>query len=463
MVFRCDIAGVGVQPDWPPLVWEAWDGDDWRECPVDRDETGGLNQDGMVVIHLPRAHLMSTLSGRRAGWIRVRITEPEPDQPMYEGSPTITEVSVSIVGGTVDAANAELVDEEDLGPAEGIPGQRWELRRRPLVPGDTPPVLEVSTEDGWQEWTLESDFASSGPEDRHFVLDVAEGSVSLGPGVRLADGTFRRYGAVPAKGARARLRHFRTGGGERGNVSAGTLSVLKSSIPYVARVENRRAAQGGVDGEGIENAKRRAPVALRTRGRAVTTEDFEHLAREAAPEAARIRAVQATDPSDAGAVRVLVVPFVAAEAGRVSFDQLVPADETLQAVTDRLEECRIIGTRVLVEPPLYRGVTVEARLHARARANPVRVQSAALDAVFAYLNPITGGPEKAGWPFGRAVNVGEIYGVLQGIPGTEVVDDVRIFPSDPVTGARGGAVNRLVLEPNAIVFSHEHRVDVEGG
>jgi len=37
-------------------------------------------------------------------------------------------------------------------------------------------------------------------------------------------------------------------------------------------------------GEEIENAKVRGPLLLRTLGRAVTAEDYEHLAKEAAPE-----------------------------------------------------------------------------------------------------------------------------------------------------------------------------------
>ena len=55
-----------------------------------------------------------------------------------------------------------------------------------------------------------------------------------------------------------------------------------------------------MDGEDIEAAKIRGPILLRTRDRAVTTEDFEHLAREAAPELARVRCVVAGDGADAG-------------------------------------------------------------------------------------------------------------------------------------------------------------------
>ena len=86
------------------------------------------------------------------------------------------------------------------------------------------------------------------------------------------------------EGSQLRIRRYRTGGGTIGNVAAGAISVLKSSIPYVASVENRRAARGGVEGEDIENAEDSRPDPAAPRGRAVTAEDYEYLAREAAPE-----------------------------------------------------------------------------------------------------------------------------------------------------------------------------------
>jgi predicted phage baseplate assembly protein len=306
------------------------------------------------------------------------------------------------------------------------------------------------------------DFAASGPDDKHFVLDLSSGEVRLGPAVRLADGAFRRYGAVPPKGAHLRLREYRVGGGRRGNVATRAISVMKSSIPFVARVENRRPARGGVDGEDIENAKVRGPIRLRARGRAVTTEDYEQLAREAAPEVARVRAVAAGDGADAGSVRVLIVPSASSEQGRLRFDQLVPNEDTLQKVTDRLEESRVIGTRAIIEPPVYRGITVVAKLKARNRVNPTRLQEEALAALYEYFNPISGGPDGTGWPFGRPVNVGEVYSVLQGIRGTELVEDARLFGADPVTGQRGQQTPRLELEAHALVFSYEHQVLVEG-
>lgn len=459
----CEIEGVGVDPDRPPLAWEAWDGDAWAACDLERDETGGLNRDGDVIVHVPPSHVASIIGKQRAGWLRARVTEPAGDQPRYSSSPSIGSLTAFTIGGSVDAVHASLVDVDDLGVSEGVPGQRFELRQQPVVPGDADPVLEVAPEgEDWVEWSLVDDFSGSSPDDLHFTLDAVSGQLALGPAVRLADGSLLRYGATPPKGARLRLRGYRTGGGERGNVATRAISVLRSSIPYVARVENRRAAVGGVDGESLENAKVRGPMLLRTRGRAVTTEDFEHIARSAAPEVARVKAVAAGDGADAGSVRVLVVPSAQpANGARLAFGQLVPSETSLQRITDRLEETRVIGTRVAVEPPVYRGVTVVARLRARPRANPTRLQADALDALYAYLDPIRGGPDGVGWPFGRPVTAGELNAVLQRIRGTELVEDLRIFGADPVTGQRGQQTTRLELEATALVFSYEHQVLVE--
>jgi predicted phage baseplate assembly protein len=459
--FTCRIEGIGVDPDDPPLAWEAWTGDDWTACDLERDTTGGINRDGDVVVHVPRGHTASVVAKLRAGWLRARVVEPREGQPPYSASPEIRGLSAFTIGATAESMNAELIRKEVLGDSEGVPGGRFPLRRGPVVAGEKPLVIEVRDGDEWQEWVQRPNFAASDPGDRHFALDAANAEIEFGPAVRLADGSLRSYGAVPPRGATIRVPQYRAGGGAGGNVAARALSVLKASIPYVARVENRRAAIGGVDGEDLEMAKVRGPIMLRTRDRAVTAEDFEHIAREVAPEVARVRTLTGADASELGVVRVLVVPAVPTVDARLTFDQLVPAEETLDRITKRLDESRLLGTRVVVEPPAYRGATIVARLGAKPRTDPARLQQDALDALFRYFHPAIGGPDGAGWPFGRPVLSGEVFAVLQGVRGTEMVEEVRIFGADPVTGERGKPVDRLDVEPNALVFSYDHQVMVE--
>jgi len=309
---------------------------------------------------------------------------------------------------------------------------------------------------------LRSDFSSSSSSDLHFVFDPVEGEIQLGPAVREPDGTLRSYGSTPMKGAELRVKSYATGGGTRGNVAKGTVSVLKSSIPYVSGVVNRRAAAGGVDGEDIENAKLRGPIVLRTLGRAVTAEDYEQLAREAAPEVLRIRCVAVTDGPGAGGVRILVVPAVRGSGGELTLEQLKPPQETVEKIGRRLDECRLIGTRPLVEPPHYRWLTVVARLRSRQRVNPEQLKHAVQEALYTYFNPVVGGPDRDGWPFGRMIMAGEVYALLQALPGTVLVEDVQLFEADPQTGQRGDyPIPHLALEPHELVFSYRHTVLVE--
>ncbi|MFF0559915.1 putative baseplate assembly protein [Streptomyces sp. NPDC004266] len=467
------VDGVGVDPRRPPLVWEAWSAaEGWVVCEVDEDSTGGLNRPGEVVLHMPSGHALSRLGGHEAGWVRCRVVEPAEGLPSYSESPTVRAAGAFTIGGTVRAAHAEAVRDEPLGESEGVPGQRTRLAHAPVV--DRPPLLlqvagradgggdEEDPESGWQEWTLVSDFASSRPGDRHYTLDATTGEIAFGPSVRQPDGTLRQFGAVPPKGAAIRAVRYGTGGGRAGNVARSTITVLRSSIPYIARVENREAARGGVDGETVEEAKSRAPITLRAQERAVTARDYEELARRAAPEAARISCL-AADAAEAGenAVRVLVVPqAVPDRGGRLRFEQLVPGDELLARVTGFLDERRPLGTRLAVGPPFYQGVTVVATLHSFRAAEAERVRAEALDALYAYLDPLTGGAHGEGWPFGRPLRAGEVFAALQRVPGVELVDEVLLHPADPLTGRRGEATDRIELAPSALLFPFDHRVRV---
>ena len=215
--FDCQIEGIGVDPTDPPLVWEAWTGNEWRRCDVERDTTGGLNRAGDVVIHVPSTHEVSVIDSIRAGWVRARVLAPREGQPAYSASPRIASLSGFTSGGTAEAVNAETVTDEVIGVSEGVPGQRFQLQQAPVVPGQDV-VLDVASGDGWQEWRAVTTFAESGADDRHFQLDATAGEIIFGPAVRLADGTLRSYGAVPPKGAALRdprLPHRRRSAGQR--------------------------------------------------------------------------------------------------------------------------------------------------------------------------------------------------------------------------------------------------------
>jgi predicted phage baseplate assembly protein len=453
------IEGIGVDPDDPPLHWEAYTRSGWAKCEVDQDDTGGLNRPGDIFLHLPGGHVSSLLNGIRAAWVRAVVTEPNPGRPAYSRSPVLSRLSADCVGGTVTAIHAVRVVDDAVGEAEGVPGERFSLSRRPVLDTGQPPVLDVSAGDGWEEWRCVPDFADSHPNDPHFTLDRAAGEVEFGPAVRLTDGAWRCHGRVPPQGAVLRVREYWSGGGSAGNVRAGALSVLCSAIPYVKSVTNRRPGAGGRDGETVEEAKVRAGRVLRTRDRAITADDYEVIASEAASGAIRVRCVEPDDP--AGPVRVLVVPDVAGYGpGRLPFPALAPDRELLRRIADALEQRRLVGTRVVVEPPRYRGITIAVRARARRGRDGERLRDDVLAALYRWLHPCDGGPDGTGWPFGRPVTLGDVHAALVGLPDLDYVEDARLYPADPATGGRGEAAQHIEVAANELPFSYDHQAVV---
>jgi predicted phage baseplate assembly protein len=465
----CEVAGVGVDPGKAPLVWEAWTGTDWTACDLDRDETGGLNKTGSVVLHVPAGHVASNIARRHAGWLRCRLVERTPGQHEYRESPHINNISAFTIGGTVGVVHAEVVENELLGTSDGSPAQRFLVQRRPLLLGDSSasgnPTLHVITREGdddvVQEWAAVESFASSDSDSRHFHIDPVTGEIAFGPAVREPEGGVTQFGAVPPLGARLRLLAYRTGGGRRGNVARHQVVVLKSSVPYVSSVINRTPAIGGADAESLAAAKIRGPMLLRTRGRAVTREDFCDLAHDVAPEAARVYCVSGAD----GGVRVLVIPHLPDNPlGRIERRELDPPLETLARIAAHLEERRLLGTRLVVEPPTYRQLTVVVSAHARPGFRTAEVRDDVVRALNYLFHPLHGGPDGTGWPLGRAVQAQEVTVVLAGVPGLDMSRDlsVQLFPD---AAGRGGGppgtrVERLELGPTDLVYSFEHQVRV---
>jgi predicted phage baseplate assembly protein len=215
-----------------------------------------------------------------------------------------------------------------------------------------------------------------------------------------------------------------------------------------------------VEAETIEEAKARGPIFLRTRSRAVTAEDFEQLTRETAPEVARVRCVAAGRGADAGGVRVLIVPAVPMDGGIIRFEDLEPSADLLRRIADQLDRVRLIGTRVIIEPPTYQAVTVVTMLRSRPKVSPARIRDEAMERLAKYFNPICGGPSGDGWPWGRPVQAGDAFGVLQAVPGVDYVEEVLLFGANLATRERGEPTQRVGLDPDSLVFSFQHQVRV---
>ena len=65
-----------------------------------------------------------------------------------------------------------------------------------------------------------------------------------------------------------------------------------------------------------------------------------------------------------------------------------------------------------------------------------------------------------GWAFGRALNQGELYGVVHAVEGVEFVKILRIYETNLQTGEQNSkpAGSHIVLEPDELLASAQHIV-----
>jgi len=458
--------GAGVDPEDPPLIWEiSAPGGEWGECEVLRDETGGFNYgSGRIELQAPADSGPVAIAGTRAHWLRCRLVETSRSgkDAGYTHSPEIHAITAVPVGVLAPAAHATAVTKEPLGISDGTPGQRLRLLHAPVLPLGSGEALEVQDPDtgAWTVWEARDAFAESGPNDLHFVLDPATGEIEFGPTVRQPDGGWTAYGETPRKGAALRFSRYRHGGGREGNVAAGTLIVLKKAIPGVATVVNPRAAIGGADVEDLDAARARAALEVRSRHRAVTASDFEFLAGEASRQVARTRCMPAEDGTVA---RVHVLRGVSPADRLLERAELVPDQALLEVVAEHLDGRRLLGASVDVVPVPLRGVSVVVNLEADPSANLQRVEEDVLHALYTFLNPLVGGSLEGpwtGWPFGRTLNQGELYGIVHAVPGVSGVKVLRVYETDLETGKQDAkpAGSHLEIEPQELIASATHIV-----
>jgi hypothetical protein len=423
------------RPPGPPLTWEYWDGLAWREVAV-QDDTARLVRPGMLAFIGPADGAALARFDAPRYWLRGRLREDGDPVPG-----TITGLFLNAVW----AMQAQTVRAEVLGSGSSEPNQTFFFIRKPVLEGE---VIEVRELDGaraavelpilarevdpadlnvvydanrrvqevWVRWRRQPNLYLSGPHDRHYVLERSRGRIIFGDGV-----TGR---LLPAGNDNVRAAVYRAGGGAAGNVAAGGIAQLLGGIPYVSGVSNPRAAEGGAEGETVEQIRIRGPQALRHRGRALTARDYESLAHEASPGVAVARALPATHPSGRpapGWVKLIIVPWGQEPQPQPSFGLRRQVQDFVQARAP----AAIAG--LFVTGPTYLPVGVAAVVAPvdLGQAGPVGV--AVRQALEAFFHPLTGGPGGGGWPFGRAVYLSDVAAVLETLPGVDYVQELELL------------------------------------
>jgi predicted phage baseplate assembly protein len=461
------VASGGVVPLPAPLApllrWDVLDGAQYSQMKVVLDETNGLLQSGVITLGVPDEWNPGIVAGTPDKtpllWLRLEIV-----YGAYASPPVLTDVQLNVVRSTA----LRTIANEVPTPVAGTNGSVMNLSQTPVLPSSlilhvddstdismNPASLAPGGNTGTPQslsttaiWTEVDDLANYGPVAQVYTLDSTTGDITFG------DGTHGM--AVPAGFRNVVALRYQVGGGASGGVNSGAVSTMISSVPFVTGVTNPWPATGGTDSETQDQAMVRGPKEIRARGRAVAPADYEVLALHATGAlVARAHAAPGFHPAFAGTpipgvVGVFVIPV---ERG---IGPPVPNEDTLRAVSTYLSATLApAGVEVVAAAPIYHSVQVQLSVVIEDTVSRGDTVNEVIALLNAYLDPVTGGDDQQGWPFGgKLSNVAFVRKILTEVNGVTAVPSLR-FNVDGVSGMFCADVS---IPANSLVWPQLHQV-----
>lgn len=475
-----DAAEREFDPSTPPdLAWSFRKDHRWKALDAD-DGSVALTRQGVLTISAPDALTVESRFGKPLFWVkgtlRGRVPAASYPRPLLRG----------VFPNTVEATHGETITDEIVGSSDGEPAQTLTLQHADVLGDEDIRVQErLSSEEReeierdqgrgsvvarddiggtWVRWKETRAFFDSGPKDRCYSIDRASGILRFG------DGT---HGAIPPAGVdNIRAFRYRTGGGAAGNLAAGRITTLATSVEGVESVFNPTPTGGGSDKADTAAMVAIGPRQISHRDRAVSPLDFEALAYAATRQVARARCLAATNLKRSGAGRPdpcdpLQRHDAATARGWVSLiivpksldPKPCPSLELRRTVSDYLRErapgLLVAGDRLVIRPPDYVEVSIKASLFVTSLEQAARVEAAAQGGLSEFLHPLRGGTDKTGWEFGRAISKSDVFGVLEKIPEVDRVENLT-FEFNGRSSREGAEIG-----PNELLASGTHVLAIQ--
>lgn len=367
------------------------------------------------------------------------------------------------------AINTFVIEEELLGVSDGSPKQVFPFAQRQIFldKGDESYEGNPQIFVNGLRWNYRKDLLDSAGPDPQNPSPARDYTVEQLPGlVRFGDGI---HGKIPPENAKI-VCTYRKLGGIKGNVDSGKIVHLKDkdniqglkvndSDDSMVKVYNEYPASGGVESEGLEHLLIRGLERIQERYRAVSDEDFEDLAKQAAPgKIARIKVVsdknlEGTTSTGEGHVSLIVLPacdYIGLHSDpQKRFSKLKEAilnpgvKKLQQEILRYLEPRRLITTVVHAVRPQFSEVNLKIRIREKPGVDLNTLIEKIKKRIACFLDPYEGGENCSGWPFGRHVYRSELYQQIEGLEGVDYIEEM-LMNNDPRTPYISVGENDLV-------------------
>ena len=408
------------------------------------DHTSGMLYSGTMLAIIPKDIEKQTIFGKTMYWLRlVRHDEAETEAEL----PLIKGIYTNMAQVKNQRTQVETFFVDDIDTAVEIQLDEQEILHAQVYVNEQ---ADTEEEENWVRWEKGSFYNREG---RVYEIDLTAGRISFEKNI------FTQY-QLNEQGPHIKV-EYQSYQGAEANVPAGAIHTLTDSIRYITRAENPIAAYGGYDGYNEETSAAMISNMLRTRNRAISTQDYFDLISQVSYGVRRIKCCNGVDQygkvqEDAITIAVLIEEY---NQGSHIFSSV--KDQIRKKL---LESSSILplGKTLILSQPYFVQLSVRIWLECERMENAYDLQKEAEQLIRAFIDPLHGGFEGSGWEIGVLPTMQQILAYLKiRLPQAAVTRTVLTAHFGRNEHAVNDEIYEHIKNPFAMAVNGEHIVYVD--
>lgn len=431
------------------------------------DYTYNLTQTGTMMFLPPADMGMMQLEGKRLCWLKITKDGCE-DTGLHTVVEDIRLNAVEVNNIITYDAEEFYLDEVKAGmsfplrsggilDAEVWVNERYELtddmmlKMQEEYPDTVKSTLNYRGEiaEFYVKWEERDSFNSSGPKDRHYVLDRMNNRIIFGDGVHVK---------IPQCTAGVGFTvAVRCCDGAAGNVDMGMINSSENHLMYVDTIYNPLPAYGGSNIETLEQALARGADLISAGGRFVTEQDYINEIKNYSDNISKSVLISGVDKEGNKKEQMLYVVLLMKDFknGAASFFQM--QTELKQHL---LENCELTirPADLSIVEPIFVELNVDVWAQIINMEDSFETQNLLRDTLDTYLNPISDGIHK-GWKIGVVPRKSQILMRLNSLKSEARIQHIVITARyEDSRGAHMVDLDDLKVNPFMVVCSGTHKI-----
>lgn len=430
------------------------------------DYTSNLTRSGILMFLPPADMAVTNLEGKNFCWIKI-ISE---DKKEFQQTVVIRQIALNGVTAhnieTLETQEFYLEEEQNLVfplRTEGIlDAQVWvneknEHTRETMekMAEEMPGKVRIERNylgdisEFYVKWEETSQFYSTKPEDRHYILDRMNGKIIFGNKVQVK---------VPQNtDGVAFTVQLRCCNGRKGNVPAGAVRESSSNWLFVQEIYNPQAAYGGSDMETMGRVLERGAALFSSRGRLVTQQDYEREVLYFSDNIDKAAIINGMGRDGVYRERMLNIVLLMKDCKEGSESFLMVQDELKRHL---LKHCELsINPKELqIEEPIFVELNVDIWASVMKMEDSFEIQNLIMDTLNEYLNPV-GNDSDNGWNIGAIPRKSQILMRLNSLKKRVMIRHLVVTAKyEDNTGIHETDLDDIKKSPYMVVLNGTHRI-----